>query len=160
MPCPKQAQLITIHSQDLQTKVVQSKGWLSVGVWLGSMIYGKGLWTSARCVVQSLVAVRMVIELRYRNTPQIHITNIPQTMFWKTNDEENTYKKLHQGQLIPLYWQKQFHNICLPGCHSHQYLLPGHTNYCFNVFDLVPSRLITIYLSQGKHSKFWVILGL
>ena len=26
---PKQVQLITMHSYDLQTKVVQSKGWLS-----------------------------------------------------------------------------------------------------------------------------------
>ncbi len=28
--CPKQAQLIAMHSQDFQTKVLQSKGWLSV----------------------------------------------------------------------------------------------------------------------------------
>ena len=38
-------------------------------VWLGSMIYGMGLWTSARCVAWSLVVVRMAIELKYRNTP-------------------------------------------------------------------------------------------
>ena len=50
-----------------QTKVVQSKGWLSVGIWLGSMIYWMGLWT--RCVVWSLVVVRMAIELRYHTTP-------------------------------------------------------------------------------------------
>ena len=37
-------------------------------VWLGSMIYGMGLWTSARCVVWSLVVVRIAIELKYRNT--------------------------------------------------------------------------------------------
>ena len=36
------------------------------------MIYGMGLWTSARCVVLSLVVIRMAIELKYRNTPQIH----------------------------------------------------------------------------------------
>ncbi len=37
--------------------------------WLGSMISGMGLWTSARCVVWSLVVVRMAIELKYHNTP-------------------------------------------------------------------------------------------
>ena len=42
-------------------------------VWLGSMIYGMGLWTSARCVVWTLVAVRMAIELKYRNALYIHI---------------------------------------------------------------------------------------
>ncbi len=48
---------------------------LYVVVWLGSMIYGMGLWTSAKCVVWSLVVVRMAIELKYHNTPQIHITS-------------------------------------------------------------------------------------
>ena len=33
-------------------------------------IYGMGLGTSARCVVWSLVVVRMAIEPKYRNTPQ------------------------------------------------------------------------------------------
>ncbi len=28
------AQLITMHSNDFQTKIVQSKGWLAVGYWL------------------------------------------------------------------------------------------------------------------------------
>ncbi len=32
---------------------------------LGSMNYGIGLWTSARCVVWSLVMVRLAIELKY-----------------------------------------------------------------------------------------------
>ncbi len=41
-------------------------------VWLGSMIYGIGLWTSARCMSLVYVVVRMDIELKYRNTPQIH----------------------------------------------------------------------------------------
>ena len=31
MPWPKKAQLITMHSWDFQTEVVQSKSWLSVG---------------------------------------------------------------------------------------------------------------------------------
>ncbi len=35
------------------------------------MIYGIILWTSARCVVWSLVVVRMAIELKYYNTPLI-----------------------------------------------------------------------------------------
>ena len=35
-------------------------------VWLGSIIYGMGLLTSARCVV------RMAMELKYRNNPHIH----------------------------------------------------------------------------------------
>ena len=38
-------------------------------VWLGSSIYGIGLWTSARCVVWSLIVVRMAIEFKYRNSP-------------------------------------------------------------------------------------------
>ena len=33
-------------------------------VWLGSIIYETGLWTCARCVVWSLVEVRMAIELK------------------------------------------------------------------------------------------------
>ena len=37
--------------------------------WLGSVIYGKGLWTGARCVVWSLVVVKMAFELKYRNNP-------------------------------------------------------------------------------------------
>ncbi len=37
-------------------------------VWLGPLIYEMGLWTSARCVVRSLVMVRMAIELKYRKT--------------------------------------------------------------------------------------------
>ena len=36
-------------------------------VWLESMNYGMGLWTSARCVVWSFVVVRMAIEAKYRN---------------------------------------------------------------------------------------------
>ena len=39
------------------------------------MIYEMGLWNSARCVVWSLVAVKMAIELRYRNAPKIQITS-------------------------------------------------------------------------------------
>ncbi len=42
-------------------------------VWLGSLIYGMGLWTSARCVVWSLFVVLIAIELKYRNKPEIHI---------------------------------------------------------------------------------------
>ena len=38
-------------------------------VWLGSMMYGMGLWASARCVVRSLV---VAIELKYHNTQWIH----------------------------------------------------------------------------------------
>ncbi len=41
-------------------------------VWLGSMTYKMGLWTSARCLVWSLVVVSMAIKLKYRNIPQIH----------------------------------------------------------------------------------------
>ncbi len=65
-PPKKQAQLITMHRKDFQTKVMQSKGWLSVGVWQGLMIYRMGLWTSARCVVWSLVVVRMATPHRYK----------------------------------------------------------------------------------------------
>ncbi len=36
---PQQAQLIIMHSSDFQTKVVQSKGWLS------GMQYGQDLWS-------------------------------------------------------------------------------------------------------------------
>ncbi len=39
-------------------------------VWQGHMIYGMGLWTSARCEVWSLDVVRMANELKYRNTPK------------------------------------------------------------------------------------------
>ena len=39
---------------------------------LRSMIYGMGLWTSARCMVWSLAVVRMAIKIKNRNTPQIH----------------------------------------------------------------------------------------
>ena len=46
---------------------------LYVVLWLISMTYGMVLWTSARCVVWSLVVVRMAIELKYHNTPYIHI---------------------------------------------------------------------------------------
>ncbi len=41
---PKYAQLITMHSQDFQRKVYQSKGWLSHVVWFGTL-KGMGLWT-------------------------------------------------------------------------------------------------------------------
>ncbi len=41
-------------------------------VWLWSMIYGIGLLRFARCVVWSLVVVRMAIKLKYRNTQWIH----------------------------------------------------------------------------------------
>ncbi len=37
-------------------------------LWLGSMIYEMVIWTSARCVVLSLVVVRMAFELKYHNT--------------------------------------------------------------------------------------------
>ncbi len=37
-------------------------------VWLGSMNYSMGLYTSTRCVFWSLVVARMVIEPKYRNT--------------------------------------------------------------------------------------------
>ncbi len=48
---PKQVQLITMHSSDFQTKVLQSKCWLSaIEVWLGSMKWMR-LRTNARCVV-------------------------------------------------------------------------------------------------------------
>ena len=40
--------------------------------WLGSIIYGMGLWTSARCMDWSLFVVKMAIELKYRNIPLIH----------------------------------------------------------------------------------------
>ncbi len=48
-------------------------------IWLGSMIYGMGLWTSTRCMVGSLVVVRMAIDLK--SAPphifiQIHTTYI------------------------------------------------------------------------------------
>ncbi len=58
-----------------------------------SMIYGMGLWTSARCVVRSLVLVRMAIELKYRNTPSIHIDNNILSYviekIWKIKKESN-----------------------------------------------------------------------
>ena len=41
-------------------------------VWLGSMIYGIRVWICARCVAWFLIVVRMAIELKYCNTPQIH----------------------------------------------------------------------------------------
>ena len=44
---------------------------LYVVEWLRSK--GWGLWISARCVVCSLIVVRMAVELKYRNTPYIHI---------------------------------------------------------------------------------------
>ena len=46
---------------------------LYVVVWLRSMMYRMGLWTSARCVVWSLVVVRTIIEIKYPNIPQIHM---------------------------------------------------------------------------------------
>ncbi len=71
---PKQAQLSTVHAQlELRTSRQRSCN-QRVDCLLGStaMIYGMGLWTSASCVVWSLFVVRMAIELKYRNTPQIH----------------------------------------------------------------------------------------
>ncbi len=53
---------------DFQTKVLQLKECVFYIKWPGSMIYWMGLWTSARCVVSSLVMVRMAIELKYSNT--------------------------------------------------------------------------------------------
>ncbi len=41
-------------------------------VWLGSMNFGMGLGTMARCVVLSLVVVRMAIEPKYRNISYIY----------------------------------------------------------------------------------------
>ena len=63
---PKQVQLITMHSYDFQTKVVQTKGWLSAIEYCSvAKIYGpaQGIW------VWSIVVVRMAIELKYRITP-------------------------------------------------------------------------------------------
>ncbi len=66
---PKQAQLINAQlglpdkGHAIKWRVVCNV------VWLGSMIYGMFLWTNARCVVWSLVVVRMVIQIKYRNTP-------------------------------------------------------------------------------------------
>ncbi len=48
---------------------------LYVVVWLRSMIYGMGLWTSARCQVWFLVVVRIAMDLQYSNIPWIHITS-------------------------------------------------------------------------------------
>ncbi len=42
-------------------------------LWLGSLIYGMGLWTSAKCAVCSLVVVRMANELKYHNFPYQYI---------------------------------------------------------------------------------------
>ncbi len=41
-------------------------------VWLGSMIYEMGLWTCPTCVVWSINVVRLAIEPKYHNSPQIH----------------------------------------------------------------------------------------
>ncbi len=41
-------------------------------VWLWSMIYVMGLWTSATCVVWSLFVVILAIELNCRNIPEIY----------------------------------------------------------------------------------------
>ena len=43
--------------------------YFTILVWLRSMIYGMGLWTSTSGVVWSLVVLRMAIELKYRNAP-------------------------------------------------------------------------------------------
>ena len=57
-----------IGATHYHAKVVQLKGWLSVGVWLASI---NDLWDGSidQHVVWSLVAVRMGIDLRYRNAP-------------------------------------------------------------------------------------------
>ena len=51
-PVLKQAQLSTMHSEDLQTMVVQSKGWLSLMYCSMAKINDLwwGLWTSAICM--------------------------------------------------------------------------------------------------------------
>ncbi len=66
---PKQVHIITMHSLDFHTKVVQAKGWLS------AILCSSGLWTCARCVVWSLVAVRMAIEPNYHRNILIHKTS-------------------------------------------------------------------------------------
>ncbi len=73
MPWP-QTGATHYHAQSgLSDKVCAIKGWVvCYVVWLGSMTYENGLWTSARCVVLSLVVVRMANEPKYRNTAQIH----------------------------------------------------------------------------------------
>ena len=63
MPWPKKT------GAGLPDKGSAINGWLSLGVWLGSMICGLGLWTSASCDVRSLGVVRMAVKLRYCNIP-------------------------------------------------------------------------------------------
>ncbi len=69
MPWPQTGATLYLAQIGLTDKGRAIKG-LIVGsvVWLGSMIYGMGLWTSGKCMVWSHVVVRMAIELNYRNT--------------------------------------------------------------------------------------------
>ena len=65
MPWP-QTGATHYHAQlELPNKGRAIKGsFACYAVWLGSMIYGMGLWTSVRCVVWFLVGIRMAIELK------------------------------------------------------------------------------------------------
>ena len=77
-----------MHSKDFQTKVEQSKGLVvCYVVWLGLMIYGMGLWASARCVVWSLVMVRMAIELKSHRFIHIQIKQIYPVEIYITKSE-------------------------------------------------------------------------
>ena len=58
-----------------QLHALPDKGRAIIGLvicYVVSRISVIGLWTSSRCVVWSLVGVRMANELKYRNTPSIH----------------------------------------------------------------------------------------
>ncbi len=79
---PKLVQHITMHRYNFQIKVVQSQDWLFTMKFsqdLGSMgwVFGPahGAW------VWSLVMVRIVIKLKYCNTPQMHTDTI-QYKYW------------------------------------------------------------------------------
>ncbi len=69
---PKQAQLVTMHSYDLQTKVIQSKGWLSAIVScsmakINDLCHGSLDQRKVRGLVPCVV--KMAIKLKYCNTP-------------------------------------------------------------------------------------------
>ncbi len=71
----KQAQLINTHRKDFQTKVVESKGWLSA-MWLVKILDLGKRWVLGQAqgaLVWSLVEVRMVNELKYE-TPHRNIS--------------------------------------------------------------------------------------
>ena len=136
MPSPQTEE--NYHSQlGPPAKGLEIKG-LVVGqvVWLGSMIDGMGLQKSASIVVWSHVVVRMAIELKYHNIPQIHTDTYKLfVMFRGTNLPAETSASLTctDGAFVTSDNQQVSLFLSLFQFNNNVYIQNELPNYCLNV---------------------------